>query len=143
MIQRRIYRVTAATIDEINRNLALIADRLDQMEGFRGTPQFQSDIDMGGNRGTNAADAVSGADLTTKDQLIEISAGWPIGRMIFTLSSDNPSTTMNFGTWEAVGTGMLHIGTGAGGAGLVGSYGTNILNISEPRTLVYIWQRTA
>lgn len=135
--------MTAPTIDEINRNLALIADRLDQMEGFRGTPQFQTDVDMGGNKGTNAAAATDATDLATKDQLISIALGWPIGRMIFTLSSTNPATTMGFGTWAAVGTGMLHIGTGDGGSGVVGSYGTNILNVSEPRTLVYIWQRTA
>jgi hypothetical protein len=40
--QKEIYRVTwLGTPEEINRILALIADRLDKLEGFRGTPEFQ------------------------------------------------------------------------------------------------------
>ena len=35
---RRIYRLASTDINEINRLLAQIGDRLDQIEGFRDTP---------------------------------------------------------------------------------------------------------
>lgn len=46
---RRTYRITAASVQEINFVLAQIADRMDQVEGFRGTPSFKAAPNMGGN----------------------------------------------------------------------------------------------
>jgi hypothetical protein len=66
--QRRSYRVTDPSVDQINMVLAQIADRLDQMEGWRGNPNFQADVNMGGNKGVNAAPGVLDNDLLTKDQ---------------------------------------------------------------------------
>src|SRR5512135_2236694 len=63
---RRQYRVGSASVDEINFVFGQLADRLDQMEGWRGTPEFQADVDMGGHRGTNAANAVEDTDLLTR-----------------------------------------------------------------------------
>ena len=41
---KRIYRIGALSISEINRVLAQIADRLDELEGFRGTPTIRDDF---------------------------------------------------------------------------------------------------
>lgn len=144
MTQRRIYRIVAPSVDEINFVLGQIADRLDQMEGFRGTPEFKSNVNFGGNEGTNAAEASAVSSLPTKAQVqIMLEDLWPVGSIFFSIVSTNPNTLIGIGTWAIVGTGQLHIGTGTGGAGLVGSYDTDNENILEPRTLIYIWQRTA
>lgn len=38
---KRIYRIQTTTVSEINRVLAQIADRLDELEGFRGEPTIR------------------------------------------------------------------------------------------------------
>jgi hypothetical protein len=73
--QRRVYRVSDPSVDQINQVLAQIADRLDQMEGFRGEPEFQSDVNLGGNKGINASPGVAADDLLTKSQTPSIPTG--------------------------------------------------------------------
>lgn len=41
---KRIYRIHSLDLAEINRVLAQIADRLDELEGFRGTPTIRDDF---------------------------------------------------------------------------------------------------
>lgn len=53
--QYRILNPTDLTdaVNQLNNLLAQITDRLDQIEGYRGTPAFESAIDMKGNDITN------------------------------------------------------------------------------------------
>jgi hypothetical protein len=152
MILRRAYRVNAPTVDEINFQLAQIADRMDQMEGFRGTPKFEANIDFNTLKGINVDSGTEDTDLPNVGQ-VDLNVALavtqakndilPVGAIYLTIVSTNPGTLLDFGTWAIVGTGKLHIGTGTGGAGMVGSYDTDIENVLDPRTLIYIWQRTA
>jgi hypothetical protein len=47
---RRQFRVSSLNLESINFTLGLLADRMDELEGRRGTPKFKSDLDMGMNR---------------------------------------------------------------------------------------------
>lgn len=62
---RRTFRVGSLSVDQINFALGLIADRLDELEGRRGTPQFKNNVDMGANRITSVGDAVEISDAIT------------------------------------------------------------------------------
>lgn len=67
------YQVTGRTVDEITRNLNFIlqrfADRMDKIEGIRGTASIESDLDMNLNRirevaaGDEDTDAARAGDL--------------------------------------------------------------------------------
>jgi len=65
---RRLYSLTALDINQLNFILNMIADRIDELEGRRGTPTFKSDIDMEGNKITDLAVAVADSDGLRKDQ---------------------------------------------------------------------------
>jgi len=41
---KRIYRISSLDLNEINRILAQIADRLDELEGYRGKPIIRDDF---------------------------------------------------------------------------------------------------
>lgn len=127
--------------NQLNRLFGLLADRIDKLEGLRGTPTFYADLDLQNNKATNAAGGVASDDLATKNQVQ--ASQFPVGAIFLSMVITNPNTLLGYGTWAVVGTGKLHIGTGTGGAGLVGSFGTGIENVATPRTVVYIWQRTA
>lgn len=64
---RQNYRVTSNDVNSINFVFQLIADRLDELEGRRGTPQFKSDVNMGNNRITSMGNAQEQADALSKD----------------------------------------------------------------------------
>lgn len=51
---RYIYHLNRLDLNELNFILSQLADRLDQMEGYKGRPQFKNDVDFGGNKGINA-----------------------------------------------------------------------------------------
>lgn len=67
---RRTYKLSVLEISQLNFILSLIADRLDELEGRRGTPLFKNHIDMSLNRITNAGDAVADTDVPTKKQAV-------------------------------------------------------------------------
>lgn len=54
--------------NQLNVLLSRLSDRLDAMEGYRGTPTFQGDIDLQGNRIINAGAAVATTDVPTLAQ---------------------------------------------------------------------------
>lgn len=66
---RRVYRVTGNTAEEINRILSLLADRLDELEGFRGQGNFLKPP-------TSQADATNTAELARYGQVITISQSY-------------------------------------------------------------------
>ena len=49
---RRSFRLNSLSLEELNFMLAQLGDRLDELEGRRGTPKFRSSVDMGLNRVT-------------------------------------------------------------------------------------------
>ena len=85
---RRIYRIGSSNPEELNRVLADIADRLDQMEGFRDAPHFRASVNMGGNRGTNAAEGTANTDVAVKGQL---ESTYPVGALFFCTVSTDPA----------------------------------------------------
>jgi len=56
---RKIYRIQALDINQINWQLAQLANRLDELEGWRGTPTFRSDLDIQSNKIRSMADATA------------------------------------------------------------------------------------
>jgi len=63
------YQVSGQSLDEIKRNLNFIlqrlADRLDKMEGWRGTPEFNTSPDMKTNKVTNLGTPSENTDAAT------------------------------------------------------------------------------
>lgn len=59
---RRIYRLNSLNTEEINRLFAMLADRIDELEGRRGTPAFKSNVNMGSNRITSLGTAQVSSD---------------------------------------------------------------------------------
>lgn len=106
---RRIYRVGSSDPEELNRVLADMADRLDQMEGFRDTPHFRSAPNMGGNKATNAARGVAGSDVAITEQ----AQAWPVGSIFVSVVSTDPASFLGYGTWAAFGTGRVLVGIDA------------------------------
>ncbi len=43
---KRIYRIQALTLQEVNRVLMEIGNRLDEIEGYRGSPTFRSAVEF-------------------------------------------------------------------------------------------------
>jgi hypothetical protein len=152
MTQRRIYRVSDASVDQINMVLSQMADRLDQMEGWRGTPLFKANMDMDGNIATNSGQAAAATDLTPLGQVTDEVASWltynkPIGTIHMTTNSANPATYLGYGTWVAFAAGRVIIGldptnvdydTAEETGNLQEGAGANVGYI-----VVYIWKRTA
>ena len=72
--QSQIYQLVApsdiATLTaQMNLILSQLSDRLDNLEGYRGTPKFYSSVDANGNKIQNLADPVSAQDAVTLQHL--------------------------------------------------------------------------
>lgn len=115
---RQTLRLTDLNLDEANLVLGQIQDRLDEMEGRRGTPKFHASVDMQGNQITNAAPSTSASDAIVKSELQEMQASlsemvqkaWPIGSIFISTVSTNPADSIGFGTWEIFGAGKFLVG---------------------------------
>lgn len=66
---RRNFRLTSLNLEEINFCFGLLMDRIDELEGRRGTPQFKSNIDMGSNKVTQMQSGTAGSDGATVIQV--------------------------------------------------------------------------
>lgn len=64
---RQNYNISSLNLDQLNFTLALISDRLDELEGRRGTPLFKNVPDMDGNRISNVGTPQETKDALTKD----------------------------------------------------------------------------
>ena len=71
---RRSYRLAGLSVGELNFILEQVADRLDQLEGYRGTPSFLSAPDMGGNRVMNVGTPILASDAATNGDLNAVSS---------------------------------------------------------------------
>jgi hypothetical protein len=65
---KTVLRLSNLEINEVNRVLQAVADRLDKQEGWRGTPEFQADINLNDNKATNVAEAVEDDDAVNLGQ---------------------------------------------------------------------------
>lgn len=65
---REVYQLQGTSVQEINRLLARLADRLDQIEGRRGTPEMFANVDMRGNRVTEAGASAGGGDYVSRQE---------------------------------------------------------------------------
>ena len=68
---KEIYRLNSLNVEEINRLLQRLQDRLDKIEGWRGTPEFQADISLNSNKVTEVADATADTDSPNLGQTSE------------------------------------------------------------------------
>lgn len=96
--------------NQLNNLFSQVGNRLDQMEGWRGTPAFQSDIDLGGNKGVNAGVATETSDLTQLGQVTDdladvLTRNKPVGTIHITTDPANPFSYLAYGTWELFGSG--------------------------------------
>ena len=113
---RRVYQLSDLSLPAINFLLSQLGDRLDQLEGYRGTPTFKSDLDLQGNRGKNAGSGSDSTDLANVGQISSLALQlWPIGAIYLSIISTNPGIYLG-GTWIAVGTGKVLVGINAGDA---------------------------
>src|SRR2546421_9022384 len=75
------YQVNGATVPDLTRNLNFllqrIADRMDQIEGIRGTASIKSDLDMNLNRVTQVAPPTSNSDAARAADLLVIPPTFP------------------------------------------------------------------
>jgi hypothetical protein len=68
---REVYRVSApgSHATEVNRIFALLANRIDELEGRRGTPTFYDHLDLKDNKATNAGAPSDPTDLARRDEV--------------------------------------------------------------------------
>lgn len=89
------YQVTGRTVEELARSLNFllqrIADRMDRIEGIRGTASIESALDMNLNRITELADAEEDTDALNREQA-DLTGASP------TFSSLTSSTFVDVGT---------------------------------------------
>lgn len=69
---RRTYRVSSMNVEEINFVFSLLADRIDELEGRRGNPDFKSDLNVNNNKIKNVGDAVDDGDAVSKGDATDI-----------------------------------------------------------------------
>ena len=71
---RRSFRLNSLSLEELNFMLAQLGDRLDELEGRRGTPKFRSNVDMGLNRVTQMQSGSLATDGATVVQVDNVEA---------------------------------------------------------------------
>lgn len=104
---RRSFRVSGLSIENINFTLGLIADRMDEMEGRRGAPEFKSNVDMNNNKLKNVGAATEVSEAVV---LSQVQSAWPVGSIFISVVATNPANLLGFGTWAAFGTGKMLVG---------------------------------
>lgn len=73
---RDSYRVTGTSADQVAREVNFlfqrIADRMDKIEGIRGTSSIESDLEMNSNRIREVGEGIEADDAARVDGLIGI-----------------------------------------------------------------------
>ena len=100
---RRIYRVNSSDLGELNRVLADLGDRLDQLEGYRGKGDFKT-IPSSKQAASATTDLARYGDVITyADAAAGTAAGGVFGSVIVTISAntlkiyaiDSPTTLLH------------------------------------------------
>jgi hypothetical protein len=85
---RRIYRVNSPDLGELNRVLADMADRMDQLEGYRGKGDFKT-IPSSSQGASESTDLARYGDVITyADSAASSAAGGVFGFVIVTISAN-------------------------------------------------------
>lgn len=119
---REVLRLPTWNMTAMNRLLARISERLDQVEGFRGSPQFRDNIDMEQHRIRDMADGVDSTDAVTKGQLDTATAGIATG----------------IPTWDPART-YVEDGYVVGGDGYIYRAHTDVVAGQDPTRTPEIW----
>lgn len=108
---RENLRLSDLNLEELNRIMGRLQDRLDELEGRRGTPLFKSSVDMDGNRITNSVTSSQTTDTVIQSEINALGPIlWPVGSVFVAVVSTNPGTLLGFGTWVAFGAGKFLVG---------------------------------
>ena len=70
---RENLRFDSLDLESMNRTMGRLQDRLDELEGRRGTPTFYNSLDLQQNRATNASPSENATDVVIKSELDEVS----------------------------------------------------------------------
>ena len=100
---RRIYRVNSSDLGELNRLLADLADRMDQLEGYRGKGDFKTIPSSAQGASASTDLARYGDVITYVDSAAGSAAGGAFNSVIVTVSAntlkifaqDSPTTVLH------------------------------------------------
>ncbi len=81
---RRVYRINSSDLGELNRVLADLADRMDQLEGYRGKGDFKT-IPSSAQGASASTDLARYGDVIT---YADAAAGGVFGSVIVTISAN-------------------------------------------------------
>jgi len=89
--------------------------------------------DIDGSKLTGLANIVAGAGkIPSANLTVDISGAYPVGSVHISTVATNPSSTLGFGTWSALGEGRVLLGAGGGyTAGTTGGEATHTLTEAE------------
>ncbi len=100
---RRVYRINSSDLGELNRVLADLADRMDQLEGYRGKGDFKTipSSTQGASASTDLARY--GDVITYADSAAGTAAGGVFSSVVVTISAntlkiyavDSPTTVLH------------------------------------------------
>ena len=72
---KETYQINANTVQELTQTLQFIlnriSDRIDQLEGNRGNPTFNANLDLQSNKITQLGEGTDESDGTTVSQIID------------------------------------------------------------------------
>lgn len=85
---RRVYRINSSDLGELNRVLADMADRMDQLEGYRGKGDFKT-IPASTQGASASTDLARYGDVITyADSAASSAAGGVFGSVIVTIQAN-------------------------------------------------------
>jgi len=91
---RRIYRVNSSDLGELNRVLADLADRMDQLEGYRGKGDFKTIPSSAQGASASTDLARYGDAITYADTAVGASASKPTATLKI-YAGDSPTTVLH------------------------------------------------
>lgn len=103
---RDSYRVTGRTVEELQRELNFLlqrmADRMDKIEGIRGTPSMEAALDMNSNKITELAPGTDDTDALNAEQA-DLTGSSPTFSSVTVTNEATVGTTLSVGTDLTVG----------------------------------------
>jgi hypothetical protein len=91
---RRLYRVNSSDLGELNRVFADLADRMDQLEGYRGKGDFKTIPSSAQGASVSTDLARYGDAITYADSAVGAAAGQPTATLKI-YAGDSPTTILH------------------------------------------------
>lgn len=104
---RETLRLNSTDLEEINRVMGRLTDRLDALEGLRGTPAFHADVDIKDNTLFNVGgvNSDSGAETTYTNKVVfTLPPTLPV--LTTTPTGDDLPNIGDIAIWNYVGVGV-------------------------------------